>query len=182
MEFPNKQCELDPLPLSMLKECLPVILSHLTKIVNLSLMLGDIPVELKMAIIRPLLKKIGLEPQFKNYRPVSNLSFLSKLIEKIVAKQFVDHMIRNKLMDPLQSAYEKDHSTETALLKVQNHLLMDIDKGNVAVLILLDLSAAFDTIDHDIGLILDRINRNFQAFRVQPSNGLDPTYLTGNKL
>ncbi len=159
LDFPNKQCELDPLPLAMLKECLPVILSHLTKIVNLSLMLGDVPVELKMAIIRPLLKKLGLEPQFKNYRPVSNLSFLSKLIEKIVAKQFVDHMIRNKLMDPLQSAYKKDHSTETALLKVQNDLLIDIDKGNVAVLVLLDLSAAFDTIDHDI--ILDRLNRNF---------------------
>ncbi len=148
-EFPNKQCELDPLPMSMLKECLPTVLPHITKIVNLSLRLGDLPDNLKMAIIRPLLKKLGLETELKNYRPVSNLSFLSKLIEKIVAKQFVDHLIRHKLMDPLQSAYKKYHSTETALVKVQNDILIDIDNKNVSLLVLLDLSAAFDTIDHD---------------------------------
>ena len=158
-EFPNKQCELDPLPLSMLKECLHVILTHITKIVNLSLRLGDLPDKLKMAIIRPLLKKIGLELEMKNYRPVSNLSFLSKLIEKIVAKQFVDHLTRNNLMDPLQSAYKKYHSTETALLQVQNDILIDLDSKKVSVLVLLDLSAAFDTIDHDI--MIQRLKDNY---------------------
>ena len=159
LDFPNKQCGLDPLPVSMLKECLPVLLGHITKIVNLSLNLGDLPISLKKAIIKPLLKKIGLEPELKNYRPVSNLSFLSKLIEKIVAKQFVDHLIENGLFDPFQSAYRKYHSTETALLKVQNDILIDIDKKNVAILVLLDLSAAFDTIDHEI--LLKRLRTNY---------------------
>ncbi len=157
--FPNKQCILDPLPLSMLKECLPVVLSHITRIVNLSLQLGDLPEKLKLAIIRPLLKKLGLELELKNYRPVSNLSFLSKLIEKIIAKQFVDHLKQNKLIDPLQSAYKKFHSTETALLRVQNDILTDIDKKKVSLLVLLDLSAAFDTIDHEI--LLDRLNKYY---------------------
>ena len=158
-DFPNKQCGLDPLPLSLLKECLPIVLKHITRIVNLSLNLGDLPESLKLAIIRPLLKKLGLELELKNYRPVSNLSFLSKLIEKIVAGQFIDHMIRNKLLDPLQSAYKKHHSTETALLKVQNDILIDLDQKNVTILVLLDLSAAFDTIDHDI--LLSRLNKSY---------------------
>ncbi len=159
-EFPNKQCGLDPIPLSMLKQCLPTVLGHITKIVNLSLKLGDLPTKLKMALIRPLLKKIGLEPELlKNYRPVSNLAFLSKLIEKIVANQFVNHLVRNNLMDSLQSAYKKGHSTETALLKVQNDILTDIDNKRVSVLVLLDLSAAFDTIDHEI--LLKRLNTHY---------------------
>ena len=159
MDFPNKQCGLDPLPISMLKECLPVLLTPITRIVNLSLSLGDLPISLKKAIIRPLLKKMGLEPELKNYRPVSNLSFLSKLIEKIVAIQFVDHLTKNGLFDPFQSAYKKFHSTETALLKVQNDILIDIDNKNVAIIVLLDLSAAFDTIDHKI--LLKRLRENY---------------------
>ena len=80
LSFPNKQCGLAPLPLSMLKECLLVILGHITRIVNLSLRMGDLSPNLKKAIIVPLLKKLGLELILKNYRSVSNLSFLSKLI------------------------------------------------------------------------------------------------------
>ncbi len=143
----------------MLKKCLPTILDQLTRIVNLSLSLGDMPPNLKKAIIKPLLKKLGLELEFKNYRPVSNLSFLSKLIEKIVAIQFVDHLTTNKLMDPLQSAYKKGHSTETALLKVQNDILIDIDSKNISILVLLDLSAAFDTIDHKV--LLSRLENSY---------------------
>ena len=159
LSFPNKQCGLDPLPLSMLKECLPVTLGHITRIVNLSLRIGDLPPNLKRAIIVPLLKKLGLELVFKNYRPVSNLSFLSKLIEKIVAIQFVDYLVKNKLLDPLQSAYKKGHSTETALLKVQNDLLIDIDDKKVSLLVMLDLSAAFDTIDHEV--LLNRLMHHY---------------------
>jgi len=114
------------------------------------------PCALKQAIIRPLLKKLGLELIEKNYIPVSNLTFLSKLIERVVAIQLVDHLTDNELMDPFQSAYRKGHSTETALLRVQNDILMEVDKGNVVLLVLLDLSAAFDTIDHE--LLLKRLS------------------------
>ena len=81
---------------------------------------------------------------------MSNLPFLSKVIEKIIAAQLHQHMSKNNLLDKMQSAYKCGHSTETALLRVQNDLLQSIDKGKCVFLILLDLSAAFDTVDHNI--------------------------------
>jgi exonuclease III len=147
---PNKFCDLDPMPTWMIRDCIDEILPLLTKIVNLSLMLGEMPKDLKMAIIKPLLKKLGLELVRQNYRPVSNLAFVGKLIERIVALQIVDHLQANNLMDIFQSAYRKYHSTETALLRVQNDILMHLDNSDTVILILLDLSAAFDTIDPGI--------------------------------
>ncbi len=117
LQSPNKHSKLGPIPTTLLCECIDEILLLLTKIINLSLHLGDIPNSLKKAIIKPLLKKLGLEFINKNYRPVSNLTFLSKIIERAIAKQFVDHLTNNNLMDNLQSAYREGHSTETALLK-----------------------------------------------------------------
>ena len=81
-----------------------------------------------------------MEPIFKNYRPVSNLKYISKLIERAVALQLNEHLMKNDILEPMQSAYKNDilepmqfayktgHSTETALLKVQNDILMAIDK------------------------------------------------------
>ena len=102
-----------------------------------------------MARIKPLLKKPGLDPDIvKNYRPVSNLPFLSKIMEKVVDARLEHHLVQNNLHKPSQSAYKRFHSTETALLKVQNDILRSLDAGDVTVLVMLDLSAAFDTIDH----------------------------------
>ncbi len=154
---PTKHCELDPMPTWLIKDCLEEILPTLTRIINLSLQLGDIPVSLKHAIIKPLLKKIGLELIDKNYRPVSNLTYLSKLIERAVVYQLLDHLKVNNLMDIYQSAYRMFHSTETALLKVRNDILMEMDKRHTVMLVLLDLSAAFDTIDHTI--LLNRLEK-----------------------
>ena len=84
----------------------------------------------------------------KNYRPVSNLPFVSKVLEKVVSSCIEEHLISSNLDEQHQSAYRKFHSTETALLKVQNDILQSLDKNNVTVLVMLDLSAAFDTIDH----------------------------------
>ena len=97
-----------------------------------------------------MIKKQGLDKEsFKNYRPVSNLTFVSKILEKVILKQLEEHLVNNELMDVLQSAYRAKHSTETALLKVQSDILSSLDEeGSVVVLVLLDLSAAFDTIDH----------------------------------
>ena len=110
-----------------------------------------IPKSLKTALNRPLLKKTGLNSDIlKNYRPVSNLTFISKVIEKVISGRLDEHLINNSLFDPLQSAYRDKHFTETALIKVQNDILSVLDAGSLAILLMLALSAAFDTIDHDI--------------------------------
>ena len=147
---PTKSCSLDPIPTWLLKQCQEQIIPVLTLIVNSSLECASFPSELKKAFLTPLLKKAILDCEIlKNYRPVSNLSFLSKLIERIVCIQLVDHLKRNDLYEVFQSAYRQLHSTETALLRVQNDLLQAVDTHGGAILVLLDLSAAFDTIDHD---------------------------------
>ena len=147
---PTKSCSLDPLPTWLLKQCLPVLICHITRIVNLSLLNHDVPVSLKRALLIPLIKKILLDCEIlKNYRPVSNLTYISKLIERVVASRLTGHMILNHLYEKFQSAYRPDHSTETALVRVQNDLLQAVDTHGAAILILLDLSAAFDTIDHE---------------------------------
>ena len=95
----------------------------------------------------------------KNYRPVSNLAFVGKVIEKVVAQQLTHHLTANNLHEKFQSAYKALHSTETALLKVQSDILESVDAGNVVVLVMLDLSAAFDTIDHN--MLFDRLVSRF---------------------
>jgi hypothetical protein len=97
------------------------------------------------------LKKPNLDPNtLKNYRPISNLPFVSKVLERIVDVRLEHHLESNFLHEELQSAYNRRHSTETALLKVQSDILGSLDRGEAAVLVMLDLSAAFDTIDHTI--------------------------------
>ena len=105
-----------------------------------------------------MIQKTGLDCEvLKNYRPISNLSFLSKIIEKIISVRILQHITDNDIIDGFQSAYKTCHSCETALLCVYNDIVITIGKGNVSFLVLLDLSAAFDTIDHDnLFMILER--------------------------
>ena len=124
--------------------CLDIILPHVTNIINESLSSGVVPLEYKEALVIPLLKKNNLDPNvLKNYRPVSNLPFISKIMERVVLSQIEDHFTKNHLKEKFQSAYKAKHSTETALLRVINDLLNATDNGNVSVMALLDLSAAF---------------------------------------
>ena len=91
-----------------------------------------------------------MDPEIlKNYRPVANLSFISKIIEKAIATQIHDHLINNDNIDNFQSAYKAGHNCETAMLRVYNDIVITIGRGNGAMLVLLDLSTVFDTIDHD---------------------------------
>ena len=85
-----------------------------------------------------------------NYRPVSNLTFISKGIEKAVTFHLNKYLINNNLNESLQSANKSGHSTETALVRVKNDIMMSINQGKPVILVLLDLSAAFDTVDHNV--------------------------------
>ena len=121
---PSKSCSLDPIPTSILKLCLDELTPVLTFVVNTSLEFADFSPELKRASVLPLLKKAILDCEIlKNFRPVSNLSFLSKLVERIVCVQLVDHLKAHHLYEVFQSAYRQLHSIETTLLRVQNDLV-----------------------------------------------------------
>jgi len=87
---------------------------------------------------------------FSNFRPISNLKLISKLIEKAVASQLTDYLSVKTLHESFQSAYKRYHSSETALLRVHNDILRSIDNGESVILVLLDLSAAFDTVNHEV--------------------------------
>ena len=146
---PNKTCDLDPIPTSLVKQEVDSLAPIITAIINKSLACGEFPHTYKSAIVSPLLKKMSLDPEeLKNYRPVSNLAFVSKLIEKVVASQLTTYLTNNNLTEVFQSAYRQNHSTETALLCVYNDVICAIGQQKAVLLVLLDLSAAFDTVDY----------------------------------
>ena len=107
----------------------------------------------------PLLKKPGLELTYKNYRPVSNLSFMSKLTERAVSGHIKEFMEANDLQEPLQSAYHPNQSTETALIKIFDDILLSMDDKRAVLPALLDLCSAFDTVDHKI--MMNRLEHVF---------------------
>uniref|UniRef100_A0A3B3QY49 Reverse transcriptase domain-containing protein n=1 Tax=Paramormyrops kingsleyae TaxID=1676925 RepID=A0A3B3QY49_9TELE len=118
---------------------------------NCSLASGVVPRKFKHAVVQPLIKKPNLDTSIlSNYRPISKLPFLSKVLEKLVLQQLQFFLDIHGILEPFQSGFKALHSTESALLKVFNDLLLATDSGDSAILILLDLTAAFDTIDHDI--------------------------------
>ena len=126
--------------------------------INLSLSSGNIPSNPKVAILIPLIKKAYVDPEiFNHFCPISNLTYLSKLIEKVVATRLFDHMTTNGLHECLQSSYDKYHSTETALTCIHDAILRVVYEKQCIILLSLDLSAAFDTFDHDI--LLSRLRK-----------------------
>ena len=147
----RKSCELDPIPSKLLIECLDSILPSLTDQFNSSLATGIFPQCFKSALVTPILKKMCLDHNdLNNYRPVSNLCFIAKILENLVLSQVSSYLNYHNLYNTCQSAYHPGHSTETALLKVGSDLFISPNKGNISVLALLDSSSAFDTIDHPI--------------------------------
>ena len=148
--MPSKSCECDAIPTTLLKQILPDVIGVITKIVNISLTTGAFSQSWKTAVICPLLKKVGLDLLPRNYRPVSNLCFVSKVVEKCMLKQFIGYGNANDLIPQYQSAYRANHSCETLLLRLLNDALWNMESGKATILTAMDLSVAFDMVDHDI--------------------------------
>ena len=155
----SPSCCLDPIPTPLLKSCVEALIPVTTKIISISLDTGIFPVRLKVAVAIPLLKKLGVDSVFRNLRSVSNLAHISKLIDRAVFNQIYDHIVQPGLYPMLQSAYRRHHRTETALVKVANVILLNMSPQRVTPLVLLDLSAAFDPVDH--GILLRLLSTNF---------------------
>lgn len=131
LKSPVKLCELDPIQTVILKECLHVVLTPITNVVNLSLGGGLMQDALKVSQLTPVVKKMSMDPEdISSFRPISNLQSLSKTIERVASSQLIDYLIENKIYPNLQSAFRNGYGTETVLLRVQNDLLEAHDSGH----------------------------------------------------
>ena len=139
---------IDPLLLSLFHKLAFILTPFILNIINISLLSGIVPSSLKHAIIKPFLKKPGLDIEcLSTYRPISQLPFINKILERIVSKQLINYLNANSLFDTRQSAYRKFHSPETLLLSILDDFLNKLENNSNIQLILLDISSAFDTID-----------------------------------
>ena len=155
----TKTCDTDPIPTNLFKKIVPLIIDIVTKLINKSLTEGAFSKHWKTASIRPLLKKPGTELIASNYRLVSNLPFLSKVVEKIVLTRFNKHRDEYQLMPGYQLAYRKNFSCETAIVKITNDILWSMESKKITSLTCIDLSAAFDNVDH--GILLNVLKNKF---------------------
>lgn len=144
-------CPYDIIHPKFLKLIVATVGPGLVFFLNKCLFTGSVPANLKVATVNPFLKKPSLDPSIlNNFRPISVLPFISKVLEKIVFDQMQLFLNCNRISEIFQSGFKSAHSTETALLRVLNDILLATDSGDSVVLVLLDLSAAFDTVDHQI--------------------------------
>ena len=149
MNMPTKTCDLEPISTSLLKVCIDTVLPALLHIVNLSRVTGFLSQDLEVTCIVPRLKRGSFDiNDLKNYRIISNFSFLSKLLEKCVYGQINEYLLANHLLSQFQSAYRQHHSYETAMVKVHHDIVQLLDSNLNVMMMSSDLSCAFDTVDH----------------------------------
>ena len=154
----TKSSKIDPLPIGLLKVNTAALAPFFVNLINMSYTSCTVPARLKHAVVTPLLKRPGLpKDNYSNYRPISNLPYVSKLLECHVSAQLCLHLQNNYIEDPFQSAYRPSHSIETAIVCIQDDVLRSLDARRHVALVLLDLSAAVDTIDYCI--LLEELHR-----------------------
>ena len=146
---PSKAPGLDNIPARFLRDAAVGIASSITHITNMSISQGQFPGELKLARVTPLFKK-GNKLDPSNYRPVSILCAISKIMEKIIYEQIYSYVTALNLLFEFQSGFRRSHSTDTCLLYLTDHIRKEIDKGKYCGMVMLDLQKAFDTVNHSI--------------------------------
>ena len=146
----NTTCTMDPCNTKFLMKFKDTLIETITKILNISLTTGQYLEEWKIAVFRPLIKGPNLGIDYKNYHPTSNLSFLSKLIEKAAQTQQMTQLYRTKFITKNQSAYRKKFSTETAILNICDNIWTNIENKKLTCITCLDLSVAFKTVNYSI--------------------------------
>ena len=159
---PKNSTGIDDLSTRVLKSIQEPLIPILCIIINQSLINGVFPSKLKLAKVKPLYKKDDAS-QFENYRPISLLPVISKVFEKVVHKQVYDYFVSNNLFFRNQYGYRKYHSTEHAALELVDRIYESLDKGEIPITIFLDLSKAFDTINHSI--LLEKTSKVWLSFR-----------------
>jgi Reverse transcriptase (RNA-dependent DNA polymerase)/Endonuclease-reverse transcriptase len=158
--LPGKSSSMDAFPTSLLKSCADIFTPIIVRLCNLSFASGRFPAAYRSASVTPLLKKPGLDPDDPaNYRPISNLNTLSKILERVFLARLIPQVNASNNFNIFQSAYRKYHSTETALLKILDDVYRNAGQLQSTLLIGLDLSAAFDTIDKST--LIARLRRSF---------------------
>ena len=156
-QSPVKSCTLDPVLTFLVRDFVDLLLPFLTTMVNMSLMQGQLPASQKHAVVTPRLKRSSLDPtDIANFQPVSNLTFMSKVVDRAAASQLNAYLSASSLQPHHQLAYRQKHSTKTAMLRVWSDILTSADVGEVTLLGLLDFSVAFNCVDH--GILLQRLD------------------------
>ena len=157
---PDKHCELDPAPTWLVKQCSNILAPVIALLTNRSFQEASFPEGGKVAIVKPILKKPNLDPfDLKSWRPISNIGFASKIVERLAIRRFNQHVSTHDLLPKYQSAYRPHYSTETAISVVFNDIARTVDAGQICTMVMLDLSAAFDTVDH--GILMSVLERRF---------------------
>ena len=144
----------DKIPLRVIKDCLPIVLPSLTSIINTCFMTETFPTLWKMAEVTPILKN-GDHEKANNNRPISLLPILSKICEKAALNQFLPYLVSNDRLTTKQSGNKRFHSTETSLIHTTDFILNAMDKKKTTAIVLLDMSKAFDSINH--GILLNKL-------------------------
>lgn len=146
-----KSCTLDPIPAKLFKQHIQHLAPVISRILNNYILDSVVPTDLKSSVITPVYKKKQLDTNaLSSYRPIAQLPLVAKILERHVSAVLRNHMENNNIADLYQSAYRANHSTETAIVKVFNDISLSLGKHKKVVLCLLDLSAAFDTLNHEI--------------------------------
>ena len=147
----NKSPGIDKIPVRAIKDSLPATLPVITSLINASFTrgIGKFPRSWKLAVVSPILKD-GNHEEPNNNRPISRLPILSKVCERVALNQIMPYLVSNERLSTRQSGNKKLHSTETSLIRTTDAILSAIDEKKIAAVVLLDVSKAFDTINHGI--------------------------------